>query len=1235
MSFLIGDFSSEQYKAYLNSAAKQEHKGKKSHWVAHFHLSHHSTLAVLVNRIAYFLLHRFAVYPNNAYLFQKFKSYDFTQIDTEEQYEIIKEIFACFQNCSELDEAELGNVEEKLNEIENRLLKETNDAKEAKKQQESEEAEAEALKRKEIEAEALKKKEKETEAEALKKKEVKEAEILKQAELEEAETLKKEAEALEKQKVEEVEAAKRKDSNKPQNRRKILQAKREAQKKKDAKEAVPKELECEEVKKKKEVEKTKEIENANKEDESKKLDEDVEPYSPDGDAFDPRDDEKPEDPNGKKEQGKDKDKDLEKKSPLIIPELKVQAKGKDQNDQTLKADEGRKDSDLYDSPDSDEEGLSFMPKNSEREPFEPIIDDDTSQRLKDILELSQFQIVYKDEADLPKTFIKNVKKLEREVLDLALVKKAEQYEKARKDHANNKSYIGWISDVLRRTNQFDSKAYQDFDLDSQSLDKAISKAQELVAYLNIKQSLTDSGQLSQEDKEIVNLAIVQIRIKFKKMTNLLGEVYSVGDPSDKKWNSLFEKSKLLQEIEEDDIIAKTSGTAQKTFINHVWDYTFGYVLNETVKVKYLKWKIERYEDLIKAVQQGINTYLDETNLGNAKDLIQQAKQVNAAEWMKKLLPVLEFSLEILEEGDERLHPNYLNKVRNIYTNDMLTKLREAAKWAKEHPTMPGIEHVNAICYQLYATVNLNHRCQEILNTFLKLDTAVLKKANKHSLPLDPRYAMLNGLQEAHEQIKAVPNEAKAPALKQWANSLRGHLNGIWGLTTFDPNLQSNPMHVFFNKIIKKKGDDSTGRQVKDIAMGSPTIENGNGEAEINPEFEGFLRRCQALKLKHLYINNQDFTSTRWIKGNEAKRCQTLHDLAENDFKETLYVITLNQNTAFYEQRYELNKTILTMNGLKEKPEMNAQKVKDALILDLLKGKSKNYLPAHLIIDPNLLQWIAKTIDNIHQQRFNKCDEFENETVREQFIQIFHHKLRKHVEKLIEACPTTDGKEFGYSIYYSGAKEFKDELIAQLFDRTPTETGNYLPDDLVTRFDLRNWSMNAIDQIHEKLFGGVKDLTIEERRIFIRIVYQNLARKVLIETEAHSYNASCKDRIDRGAATDAEDFAYLAVLEDCMNDPRVVEFFEMLVFARAIIVRKRTIREERLERLIETIKFMIDHQKQLQDLNHALFPDVELTIDQFKQVEPEPEKKERVKKEEVKLDWSAFSEIEEEVEVDLY
>lgn len=536
-----------------------------------------------------------------------------------------------------------------------------------------------------------------------------------------------------------------------------------------------------------------------------------------------------------------------------------------------------------------------------------------------------------------------------------------------------------------------------------------------------------------------------------------------------------------------EVIGINAGASARTFHDYFWDYTFGLVLNETMKKECLSWKIKRYEDLIIGVQQKVLEYIkSQEELGNIDKLITEAATATAPEWMRQILPILKFCRKQIRGDDQRLNPEYLEKVRQSYNDEMLVQLRQAAIWAKDHNQADGVQHVDAICYQLYAAVDINLRCKDIFETFLMLAE---KDANRKSPSQlnEPCYAMIQDIREAHEKIQAVPNEARAPLVNRWANSAKGYLNGFMGLAAFDPNLQSNPMHILFHKMIVK---DDCVRKVKGIAMGSPTIETGFGSPKINPEFQGFLRHLKRSGQTHLYINSQDYMPRGWMGGDESGRCQALHDLAENEFKGTLFVITLSQNSPFYTQTGE------------------------------------------------------------------------------------------------------------YATSHVSAVSFKNELISQMFDHEPRKTGNCIPVDLINRFDLHSWSIEASNKIHSIFFADRENLTVEERRIFIRIFNQNLTRKILLETQVNSYNSSCKDRIDRGASIDSEDYAYLAILQNCMNEHHVIEFFKMLVFARAIIVRKRTMIDGHLERLVETVKFMIDHQKQLQQLQYRLFPGIELTIDQF-------------------------------------
>jgi len=307
--------------------------------------------------------------------------------------------------------------------------------------------------------------------------------------------------------------------------------------------------------------------------------------------------------------------------------------------------------------------------------------------------------------------------------------------------------------------------------------------------------------------------------------------------------------------------------------------------------------------------------------------------------------------------------------------------------------------------------------------------------------------------------------------------LIGTINGCAGVFSFDPNKQSNLPHVILEKTIVYP--DGTTHRIRDIAMGSPTIEFGKQVAEINPEFRSMLRHYQHTGQVHFYVNNQNYIGK--VIGNEIARCDAIHALATGEFAGVFYAITLSQNSSFYNQKS----------------------------------------PA--------------------------------------------------------------------------SEDFKAELIAEVFDKDKNKTGNYIPKSLDEKLNLKNWGIAAAATIHSILFENRANLTKEERKVFIRIFYRHLTRHIINGLKPASYNVSCKDRIDRGASSDAEDFANLLILNNLESDKKAIAFFETMIFSRALIVRKRVIIEEHFLRLYETVKFMLENKANIVELNATLFPGMQFPL----------------------------------------
>ena len=179
---------------------------------------------------------------------------------------------------------------------------------------------------------------------------------------------------------------------------------------------------------------------------------------------------------------------------------------------------------------------------------------------------------------------------------------------------------------------------------------------------------------------------------------------------------------------------------------------------------------------------------------------------------------------------------------------------------------------------------------------------------------------------------------------------------------------------------------------------------------------------------------------------------------------------------------------------------------------------------------------------------------------------------------------------------SEAKSFKNSLFFQVCQGPRHITGSYIPEiirELIPNFD--GLSKGMIDQIHEKVFKGREELTLEERRWFIELFYDNLVKMILVEGKFDSQNGSCKDQIDRGAGTNAQLAAncYVVEQEDGVLTEEQQNHVLMLMMVRALLVRKRPPLHERVERFAEGMEMTFKHVPELKALHQELFQGLQM------------------------------------------
>lgn len=172
-----------------------------------------------------------------------------------------------------------------------------------------------------------------------------------------------------------------------------------------------------------------------------------------------------------------------------------------------------------------------------------------------------------------------------------------------------------------------------------------------------------------------------------------------------------------------------------------------------------------------------------------------------------------------------------------------------------------------------------------------------------------------------------------------------------------------------------------------------------------------------------------------------------------------------------------------------------------------------------------------------------------------------------------------------------AEEFKKNLLNQFIPEESTgdarkalrmKTGCYISQKIIDElkekvidFDAKSTEMLNI--IHEEMFGRHDELTPDERKLMIEHFYDSLSLFLIKELDVDSFNISCKDAIDRGAGSNAQLYANLAIVNckkekfnfSAADQARIL----MIMYARALFARKR---QAYAERVIPVAKMIDDN-----------------------------------------------------------
>jgi hypothetical protein len=406
--------------------------------------------------------------------------------------------------------------------------------------------------------------------------------------------------------------------------------------------------------------------------------------------------------------------------------------------------------------------------------------------------------------------------------------------------------------------------------------------------------------------------------------------------------------------------------------------------------KEISWKVQKYESIIIELRGKFKE-----NFGKELDSLDLSSSwANASDPLDQVRELYHILLSVpLKNTSDRYNQEYLKQIRNSYNKDFLPKLRCVVEALLRTPGGDGDEkivkekeHLYKVCEILFTQINLEQECFETLELFALMGAQMLGQEFKQE-----EEPLIDQLHTLYSRIHAVPYSAKVPIMESLGNSARGQWN-----RDFDPYLQGNPVHILYQLKIGEK-------DVKALGMGTPTNEDKNSKACVNPEFLGFLQSYKIAGKKHLYVSNQDTIPktgllAMFLNGDETNRSNILLNLQHDDnYKGTYYAIALSKNSSFYFQK-EKYKDLTNSNSFKD--ELYNQ------VFELDKDVSGCYIPKEIkeiFIEKGNKNKAKEIINFIHMNVFdNKNDLSEEE--RKEFIELFYDQLIKLIlaEKKIDS-----------------------------------------------------------------------------------------------------------------------------------------------------------------------------------------------------------------------------------------
>jgi len=243
---------------------------------------------------------------------------------------------------------------------------------------------------------------------------------------------------------------------------------------------------------------------------------------------------------------------------------------------------------------------------------------------------------------------------------------------------------------------------------------------------------------------------------------------------------------------------------------------------------------------------------------------------------------------------------------------------------------------------------------------------------------------------------------------------------------------------------------------------------------------------------------------------------------------------------------------------------------------------------------------GKGLKHLYVSNQNEIPCLEDETERCDLLRNFANKMKGTLYLAVMPKNSPFYLQKDEFATMTSAKDYKKALHDQFFKIQHKKSGCYFSDGIKEEIkDLDKHCARMIEQIHQKLFtekkNGVvqpkENLSLEERRIFTEEFYDCLDKFLIVNLKVDSENSTCKDDIDRGAGHKTRKYGNALLLNDLEKNLVHQIRFLVLMMVRALFVRKRAPKIDRVEMVEKVIQYNTKRKEAFKKLHQSIFGDL--------------------------------------------